>query len=369
MKNMNKHKWEEITAQIAFYIISIYILIRIFIPIINPVKTAADISYNQSSFYKQILNKASASIEVVDNSYEDEDKKELLQLIFKYLTNIDVTNPKTYIASQIPILQFIDFSTIISNESGPVVVVPTEDTKTPQTTVTTTPSTTIASGDTGNDTSSAKPVNPNETASIPKKTLTPSKPIILIFHTHTTEAYNPDKIKDKNFSLDLVDGVCTVGDELEKELESKYGIATIHDKTVHDIVREGGYKKARPTISSYLKKYPSIKIVIDLHRDGGLKRNSSTAIIKNETYARTMFVIGTKNKKHSKNEAFANKLNSLIESQYPGFSKGLYYEDAVYNEDLFSNMALIEIGSDINSVDEALRTSKILAKILALYLK
>lgn len=75
------------------------------------------------------------------------------------------------------------------------------------------------------------------------------------------------------------------------------------------------------------------------------------------------------NKNYKINAAKAQKINDLINSIYPGFSRGLLYKNAKYNQDLSPNIVLIEVGSNLNSLEEAIRTSKIIAKAVAIYLK
>ena len=84
-----------------------------------------------------------------------------------------------------------------------------------------------------------------------------------------------------------------------------------------------------------------------------------------------MFVIGSGNKKVASSVATANKLSSKFNELYPGFSRGLYYSSkySVYNQDLSPNIALIEIGSNGNSLDESIRSSKIIARVISEVLK
>lgn len=379
---MNNIYRDEMIGKIVFFIVGIYVMVKIFIPIIYPVSMASNINYNESGIYQRILDKSNAYIEAaMDNGDDDENKKELFSIIFKYLTNIDLSNPRTYITSQIPILQLIDITSIASDENGPVVVVPRtpEDLNKNNNTSENPPQNSSSNSNNGikdnhdntssensNNSNVGQEIIPGNIGTIKKMKLDPSKPLILIYHTHTTENYNPDNKPGENFTTDYNKGVCRVGEELKKELQNTYGIATIHDTTVHDIPkREGAYGKSRPTIEKYIKKYPSLKIIIDLHRDGDVGKDKATAIINDEKYARVMFVLGTKSRIHTKNEAFAKNINNMFEYLYPKFSKGLCFKKAVYNQDLSSKIVLIEVGSNENSLDEAVRSVKIIGRVLA----
>lgn len=361
---MHKQLRIEFIVQILIYIIGIFILINILLPIINPVSIATGENVGQTTFYEKILNNSIPSMKVIQKSYDDENENSngTLSIIFKYLTNIDILNPKSYIASQIPMLKFIDMTSIASNESGPYVEVIPRDNE--------------PVSDNTKDNNTAKPdtkesekqQEPNQNT--PGKS-DPTKPAILIYHTHTRENYNPLNVKDQDHTYNFSIGVCKVGEELKRELESKYGISVIHDTTAHDVPTQGqGYSRSRKTVEGYLKKYPNLKMIIDLHRDSAY-RSISTAKINNVYYSRVMFVIGSGNKNKSKSITTANKINSKFKELYPGFSRGLYYSSkyAVYNQDLSSNLVLIEIGGPENSLDESIRSSKLLARVISEVLK
>jgi stage II sporulation protein P len=385
---------DEIILQIIFFAAGIFILVRIFIPIINPASIATSSNYIgvENGFYSQILNKANSTIDIatIDNN---EKPTGIASVLFTYLTGIDLSNPKTYIASQLPMLRFIDSANLNAEDESPIIVTQREPdrSKAPSDTAATVPkasTSATASPSTSTKTppissgNKAKPstkkpseqvvintVNPNN-VKITKKKLTASKPTVLIFHTHTTESYNPGNAVNKNFSSDLNTTVNKIGTSLDYQLETQYGISVIHDSTIHDLPKRlGAYEKSRPTIQKYLKKYPSIKLVIDLHRDGEVKRNIDTAIINNEKYARVMFVAGIKFKNHEKNNATTQKLESEFDYLYPGLSRGIDYKNGNYNQDLSPKVVLMEVGSNENSIDEALRSTKVIAKVIANYLK
>ena len=107
-----------------------------------------------------------------------------------------------------------------------------------------------------------------------KKTLNKAKPEVLIYHSHTSEAYRAsDNDTSKiSSSSDVTKNVSSVGDVIKEELEKKYGIAVIHDKTVHDKGNYyGAYKKSGVTLDKYLKEYGDFKLIIDLHRDSVIR--------------------------------------------------------------------------------------------------
>lgn len=378
---MNKKYREEIIGKIIFFIVGLYVLIKIFIPIIYPASLASGLN-DKYEVYKRILDKSNSYIEtIMDYNDFEEDKKELLSIIFKYLTDIDISDPRTYLTSQIPVLQLIDITSLISKESGPVVVVPNvaqqdvenesdSDNENEQNNNSTNNSVNNSSKDDktqqNNNSDSPLKVDVGSIKPIKKMKLDPKKPLVLIYHTHTTENYNPQNRTNEDYTTDPNKGVCRLGEVLKNELQNVYGIATIHDTTVHDLPkREGAYTKSRPTVQKYVKQYSSIKIIIDLHRDGNVNTNKTTAIINNERYARVMFVVGTNNKNHSKSELMAKKVNDVFESLYPNFSRGLMFKKGIYNQDVSSKIILLEVGSDGNSLEEALRSAKVIGRVIA----
>lgn len=367
---MKRMSLDDIILQIIFFAAGIYILIRIFIPILNPASIATNSNYNGNGFYTEILNKANSTIDIASVN-ENGTSSGIVSVLFTYLTGIDLSNPKTYIASQLPMLQLMDNVTMDQKEQAPVVVVPRDTSKSDdeddntgknssvsnkQTKKTTTPSGVITTVD---------PIDEK----IDKKSLVTSKPTVLILHTHTTESYNPDDLPNKNFSIDLNTTVAKIGTALSYELENTYGISTIHDLTIHDLPKRlGAYEKSRPTVEKYLKKYPSLKLIVDLHRDGEVNRNSYTATIGKDKYARIMFVAGIKFKDHEKYNKTTQRLESVFDYLYPGFSRGIDYKNGTYNQDLNPNMVLIEVGTNDNSFDEAMNSTEVIAKTIAKYL-
>lgn len=355
--------------KIVFCVAGFLILLKMSLTIIRPVLLVYDLS-SANNFYESIINKSNSSIEVTMKSGEKENSNGIFSIIFKYVTGIDIENPQTYISSQIPMLGLFDISLIAKGEDAPILVIPKDND--------------YEKVNPGNDNLFEDEEKDDESPNVPEKVvtpgnittpnkinLTPSKPLVLIVHTHTTECYNPDNIYGGNYSTDFNKGVVKIGETIKNELEVKYGIATLHDKTVHDNpVFYGAYKRSRPTIQKYVNKYPSLKIVIDLHRDAAKNKNVSTAIINGQRYARVMFVIGLKNKNASKSKVLANKINNIFNTSYPGLSRGLYFaKNSVYNQDLTSKLVLIELGSNKNSIDEALKTADIIAKIITLSIK
>lgn len=203
-----------------------------------------------------------------------------------------------------------------------------------------------------------------------KKALNNSKPEVLIYHTHTTESYSQAKGTDTD---NMDNNVCAVGEALAKELQNNYGISVIHDTTNHTAYAYNqAYVRSGETVDSYLKKYGSFKMIIDLHRDSIDDKNKVTAKFNGENVSKFMFVLSQKNNPHfQKNYNLTKGLLDISNKLYPGLSRGI---DVVgsgirsYNQSKSNNAILIEVGTYTNDVSEAKATSKYLARIIGEYI-
>lgn len=204
-------------------------------------------------------------------------------------------------------------------------------------------------------------------------------PKVLIYHTHTTEAYlkNASEI-DKNLPSRLSDqryNVLAVGDELTKLLKQE-GIGVIHNGTNHlaqgDI---GAYARSLDTITNILKGNPSIAMTLDIHRDGlgETQKLRSVIDVKGKKSAKLMFVVGTNyNLAHpnwKENLKLALKLQKYLEDNYPGITRPTYISANRYNEHVTNGSLIVEVGGDGNTVDEATESMNYLAKAIGEVIK
>ncbi|MGK0469432.1 MAG: stage II sporulation protein P [Clostridium sp.] len=217
--------------------------------------------------------------------------------------------------------------------------------------------------------------DPNAVAKNLKQTLNKLAPRVLIYHSHTTEAYrtsDPSTSKT-NFDTDETRNVCAVGDVIKEELEKKYGISVIHDKTLHNIQDyDESYKKSGVTLDKYLKAYGGFDIIIDLHRDGfaASNRRVSKTKINGEDVAKYMFVVTDKNPHYQKQKELIDSIMKISNKLYPGLMEDRtitfnHYGLGFYNQNRSDNAMLIEVGSNNNTIDEVKNTGKYLARIFA----
>ena len=208
-----------------------------------------------------------------------------------------------------------------------------------------------------------------------KKTLNIASPEVLIYHTHAHEAFS-EVGAAANFRSDNEElTVAAVGDVLASELENGYGIATIHDKTLHDTEYTGCYLRSKETVQSYLDRYGDFKLIIDLHRDSSENKNLIVANLNNQSLAKFMFVLGESSPRLEQNQIVVNNMLSISRRLFPSLVREEYQGIFLYNTSygtfnlgLSDNMIIIEDGSAGNTVEEAKNTAKYIARIIAEYI-
>lgn len=202
-----------------------------------------------------------------------------------------------------------------------------------------------------------------------------NKPQILIFHTHGASEAFADSAPG-----DAKESVIGVGSKLTSILEKKYGYQVLHDKTPYDSIngridRNKAYNKAYSGLKSTLKKYPSIEVVIDLHRDGVGNKVHRLTTIRGKKTAQVMFFNGlSRNRKgnirYLKNENLQANLSFSLQMKlksmelYPDFAKPVYLKGYRYNLHLRKRSLLIELGNENNTLAEANNAMKPLAEVL-----
>lgn len=202
------------------------------------------------------------------------------------------------------------------------------------------------------------------------------EPTVLIVHTHGTESYTPNGQYTESSqyrTLDTGYNVVAVGAELAKVLESG-GIKVVHDTTMHDHPSyTGSYNHARKSIQAYMEQYPSVVMVLDIHRDSVENSDGQQVRYTVETDAGTsaklMMVVGTdanglKHPNWPDNMALAVKLHAQLEKTVPGICRPISFRSQRFNQDLSAGAMLIEVGSAGNTHEEALLAAKILGQAI-----
>lgn len=206
-----------------------------------------------------------------------------------------------------------------------------------------------------------------------------TKPTVLIYHTHTTEGF---ELIDRDWyaadktsrTADSARNIVRVGKEIAKELEAA-GFNVIHDETVHDTKYSGAYDRSRETVRKYLKKYPSIQITLDVHRDA-IQENNGTKVkpvaeINEKKAAQIMIITGAQEGSVTgfpdweSNLHFALQLQKACSDYSPGLLRPVFFCHRKYNMDMTKYSLLVEFGSDANTLEEAAYAGRLFGRGLA----
>ncbi len=199
-------------------------------------------------------------------------------------------------------------------------------------------------------------------------------PKVLIFHTHSQEAFKDSKVGDSST------GIVGMGAYLAQRLNEK-GIETIHHNGIYDFIdgkldRSKAYEMAEAGVTKILKENPSIEVVIDLHRDGVPETTHLVTDVDGKQTAKIMFFNGLsrtktngdiaylKNPYIQDNLAFSFQMQLQTESMYPGFARRIYLKGYRYSLHMKPKSLLIEAGAQTNTVEEVKNSMDLLANVL-----
>ena len=201
----------------------------------------------------------------------------------------------------------------------------------------------------------------------------PSVPQILIYHTHSQETYADYAAGNKKAT------VVELGNRLTALLEEK-GYQVLHDTTSYDMAagkldRNHAYNYALDGIMGILQKYPSIQVVLDLHRDGVKESLHMVRTVNGKATAPIMFFNGMsqtpegeieylKNPYKTENLAFSLQMQLLAEEEYPDLTRKIFLKGLRYNLHVRPRSALVEVGAQTNTLEEALNAMEPLADLL-----
>ncbi len=194
------------------------------------------------------------------------------------------------------------------------------------------------------------------------------RPDILIYHTHTDEAYlkgdqeyvetSSGRTKNDKYS------VVAVGDSLKNALE-EYAFTVIHDKT--DNVSKGfnrAYQTSYETIEKYIGK---TEVFIDLHRDAYYGQSPNTVVHNDKEYARICFVVAkgenyTYKPNWQENYKLAQKLTDKLNEICPGICRDIIFKDTRFNQHVSNSCLLIEMGNEQNTLEQVKASAEIVAQ-------
>ena len=210
------------------------------------------------------------------------------------------------------------------------------------------------------------------------------QPTVLIYHTHATEAYLPTEANpyaaSGSWRTEETDkSVIAVGARLAEELQNTYGIEVIHDTTNHEPPKlSTAYNRSELTMEAYRKKYPSISLYIDVHRDAygnDVTVPTDYLTIDGAEVARVMFVVGTgqgatgtgfdEMPQYESNLALAEQITTALNTVNSRLAREVRVKTGRYNQHVSDQCLLVEVGHNANTLEQALAAVPYLAKAIA----
>lgn len=208
------------------------------------------------------------------------------------------------------------------------------------------------------------------------------EPTILIFHTHSQEDFIDSRPRV------VEDTIVGVGQRLAQILTEQYNISVIHDTGQYDVVegevvRIGSYERMEPAIRQLLEIYPTIEVLVDLHRDGVPEHIHFVTEIDGRQTAKLMYFngitrlneggmlvdTGLVNPYLEENLAFSLQMQLTTNELFPDLTRRIYIKPYRYSLHMKPRSLLVEVGANTNTVEEAMNAMIPLAEVLVRVLK
>ena len=204
-------------------------------------------------------------------------------------------------------------------------------------------------------------------------------PQILIVHSHGSEAYSQNdgdtyEESDPYRTTDCTHNVVKVGEEMATVFRA-HGFQVIHDTTLFDYPSYNeAYDRSKAAVEQWLEKYPTIQVVLDVHRDalegseGEIYKMVSTEA--GEKVAQVMLVIGSSGggadfPRWKDNLAFAVLLQRNLVRGYTSLARPIVLRNSRYNQQLLPGSILVEVGGHGNTLTEAIDGARLWADNVA----
>lgn len=202
-------------------------------------------------------------------------------------------------------------------------------------------------------------------------------PQILIMHTHGSEAYTMDgtdiyEPSDNSRTTDEQFNMIRIGEEMKAEFEA-LGLEVVHDKTLYDYPGySGSYDRSKAGVEAYLAQYPTVKLVLDVHRDALIAADGTTykavAEVNGEKTAQVMMVIGSndtglEHPNWTQNLSLAVHLQRALNDRYPNLARPITLRTSRFNQQLTNGSILVEVGTNGNTIQEAIRGARLFAQV------
>lgn len=201
-------------------------------------------------------------------------------------------------------------------------------------------------------------------------------PQILIMHTHGSEAYAQDGLDIYNETgtartTDPNYNIIRVGDEIER-IFKEMGLNVLHDRSLCDYPSyNGAYDRSKAVVKQYLSDYPSIKIVLDIHRDALVGKDGTiykpVTEIDGVKTAQVLLVMGSddgglSHPNWQQNLSLAMRVQHRMNTLWPGVARPITLRSARFNQQLTAGSLLVEVGAHGNTLQEALSAARLFAR-------
>ncbi len=207
-----------------------------------------------------------------------------------------------------------------------------------------------------------------------KVSLPEDGPQILIMHTHGSEAYTMDGTdiyteSDASRTTNEEYNVLRIGEEMKRIFEEK-GLRVVHDTTLYDYPQySGSYTRSCEGVKTWLEQYPSIQVVLDVHRDALIGEDGTVykavTEVDGEKTAQVLMIVGTdESAAHpdwTDNLALAIRIQQNLDKRWPSLARPITLRSSRFNQQLTHGSLLIEVGSHGNTLQEALRGVRLFA--------
>lgn len=201
------------------------------------------------------------------------------------------------------------------------------------------------------------------------------KPIIYLYNSHQLENYSNQDLDIYGITPNVL-----MASYVLREKLNEMGLPTVvEEANMSEVLSKNGwnytysYQASRQLMEAKRGSYPTLEYFIDIHRDS-IEKNYTTVSIQNVSYAKILFVVGLDHAKWEANYNLAVRLNNLMDTYYPGLSRGVMQKqganvNGIYNQDLSSNCMLIEVGGVDNTIEEVYNTMNAIADILKKHIR
>ena len=220
-----------------------------------------------------------------------------------------------------------------------------------------------------------------ELLKIDVNTLPTQDPLVLVLHTHTSEGYLLQSerylegdLGEITYTEDEARNMLAVGKAFIAGLNKK-GITAIHCTVMHDEEGlTGSYERAAQSILFFREHYPSIRYVVDLHRDAILTAEGeyvrAVTEIEGESVAQILPVVGSnaggwEHENWEGNLALALQLRQLLNQNDSALCRPVMLKSATYNQEMAPYAILLEIGTGANSINEAIAAATLAGEAFA----